>query len=107
MSRETLKLKKILCNPNITVPTRLRVLECYVLLILKYGCETWTVSKEMEKTSNETEIWLLRRISRIGWTSHTTNGQLLGRRIIYLLMMTQVESKRLNYGIVFRNSLTE
>ena len=65
------------------------------------------MSKEIEKTSNVTEIWLPRRISRIGWTSHTTNGQLLGLRIICLLMMTQVESKRLNYGIVFRNSLME
>ena len=28
-------------------------------------------------------------------------------RFIYILMMTQVESKRLNYGIVFWNSLME
>nr|XP_027219991.1 uncharacterized protein LOC113812322 [Penaeus vannamei] len=49
-SRETFsKIKKILCNPKITVATRLRVLECCVLPVLKYGSETWTVSKEMEE----------------------------------------------------------
>ena len=37
ISRETFsKLKKILCNPKITIPNRLRMLECYVLPILEY-----------------------------------------------------------------------
>jgi len=57
MSRETFsKIKKILCNPKITVTTRLRVLECYVLPVLKYGSETWTVSKKMEKRINAIEM---------------------------------------------------
>ena len=61
MSRETFsKLKKILCNPKITMPTRLRVRECYVLAILKYGCETLTVSTEMAKRIDAAEMWFLR-----------------------------------------------
>ena len=31
------------------VTTRLRVLECSVLPILKYGCETWTVLKKLKR----------------------------------------------------------
>jgi len=74
MSRETFsKIKKILCNPKIPVATRLRVLECYVLPVLKYGSETWTVSKEMENRIIQAEMWFLRRLLRIGWESHTTN----------------------------------
>ena len=60
ISRETFsKMKKILCNPKITISTRLRVLECYVLPVLKYVSEKWTVSKEMEKRINAAEIWFL------------------------------------------------
>ena len=78
MSRETFStLKKILCNPKITVPTGLRVLECYMLLILKYGYETWTVYKEMEKRMSAAEMWFLLRILRICWTSHSTNEEVL------------------------------
>nr|XP_027208548.1 uncharacterized protein LOC113802211 [Penaeus vannamei] len=43
-------------NPKITVTARLRVLECYVLPVLKYGSETWTVSKKMEKRINAAEM---------------------------------------------------
>ena len=53
------------------------MLDCYVLPILKYECETWTASKEIEKGINATEIWFLRRILRIDWTSHTTNEEVL------------------------------
>lgn len=74
MSRKTSsKIKKILCNPKITVATRLRVWKCYVLLVLKYGSETWTVSKEMENRIIQAEMWFLCRLLRIGWESHTTN----------------------------------
>ena len=76
MSRETFsKLKTILCIPEITEPTRLKVLECCVLPILKYGCETWTVSKEMERRIDAAEKWFLRRILRISWKGHTRNEE--------------------------------
>ena len=72
------------------------MLECYVLPILKYGCETWTVSKEMEKRTNAAEMWFLRRILRICWTSHSTNEKVsfqadTGRKLIMSIKKHQLQ----------------
>ena len=98
MSRETFsKLKQILCNPKITIPTRLRVLECFLLPILKYGCETWTVSTEMEKRINAVEMWFLRRILRTGWTSHTTNEEVLFLADTERKLMKPIKKQQLQF----------
>ena len=76
MLREAfLKMKRTLCNSKITVSTRLRVLECYVLPVLKYGSETWTVPKEIEKGINNAEMWFLQSVLRNYWESHTANEE--------------------------------
>ena len=40
---------------------------------VRYGC----VSNEIEKRIKAAEMWFLRRISRIGWDSYTTNEEVL------------------------------
>ena len=78
MLRETFsKLKKILCSLKISVQTK--GARMFVLLILKSGFETWTVSKEMEKIINAAEMWFLRRILRACWTSHLTDKEVLSQ----------------------------
>ena len=61
------------------MPTKLKVLECYVFPVLTYGSECWTISRAMEKRINATEMWLLRRMMKISWTSHTSNEEVITR----------------------------
>lgn len=43
-------MRSILCNNNITIKTRLRVLNNYIFPIFTYNSETWTLNKkEIEK----------------------------------------------------------
>ena len=51
-----------------------RAVGCYIEPILMYGCETWTISKLLRKT---TEMWFLRRMLRISTTARETNETVL------------------------------
>ncbi|GFO11604.1 hypothetical protein PoB_003810900 [Plakobranchus ocellatus] len=38
-----------------------------------YGCEAWTISKQIQNKLEATEMWFLRRMLRIPWTAKKTN----------------------------------
>ena len=42
-------MDNILLNRNISMTTKLRVVECYIIPVLTYASETWTISTVMEK----------------------------------------------------------
>ncbi|CAG9835839.1 unnamed protein product [Diabrotica balteata] len=55
--------KPVLCNANLSMNIRKKVLKCYVWSILLYDCETWTLKTTI----------LNKRILKISWVSHTSN----------------------------------
>jgi len=57
------------------MPTKLRLLKCYVWSTLLYGCEGWTISNTMRTRLEATELWSLRRMMRISWTDKLTNEE--------------------------------
>ena len=70
------RMKSILTNKYISIHTRRifiytrrRALECYIEPILMYGCEGWTISKQLQKKLETAEMWFLRRMLRISWTA--------------------------------------
>ena len=67
----------ILINAKIDITVRLRILKCYIIPILTYGSECWTVSSTMRKRIEASEMWFLRRILRISWTRHVSNEEIL------------------------------
>ncbi|GFN78083.1 LINE-1 retrotransposable element orf2 protein [Plakobranchus ocellatus] len=54
-----------------------RALECYIEPVLMYGCEAWTISKQIQNKLEATEMWFLRRMLRIPWTAKKTNERVL------------------------------
>ena len=48
------------------------------MLILLYGCTTWTLTKHMEKTLDSNYIRILWAILNKSWRQHTTKQQLYG-----------------------------
>ena len=73
------KMEKVIKNKNITIETRNRILQCYVIPILTYGSECWTISPNMERKLEATEMWFHRRMLRIYWKDHVTNDEVLRR----------------------------
>ena len=59
------KMKSIFTNRNIKVYTKINTLKAYIWSIPLYGCECWTLKKELERRLEVAKIWYIRRIMRI------------------------------------------
>lgn len=73
------KMSKILCDPIIPFPLRHRVTKCYVWSILLNDCETWVLRKDSCDRLQFFELWLLRRMFKIPWTSFGFQCQSAGK----------------------------
>ena len=47
--------------------------------ILLYGCESWSMTVEMERSLDGTYTRMLRKALNVHWSSHTTNAELYGK----------------------------
>lgn len=72
-------LSKILTNQRISFKTRKRVLDCYVIPIMKYGSEAWTINNKAASTIDAAEMWCLRRMLKISYLDRVTNEDVLRR----------------------------
>ena len=68
---------KILTSRNISIELRSRIAKCYIWSTLLYGAETWTLTKVTSDKLQAFEMWLYRRMLRISWREHKTNGEVL------------------------------
>ena len=60
-----------------SIESRKRAVQCYIEPTLMYGCEAWTVSKQMKARLEATEMWFLRRMLRIPSTAKKSNQSVL------------------------------
>ena len=85
-------------NRNITFRTRLRMVKCYILSTLLYGSELlWTVTKNMKHRIEAVEMWMLRRMLKIGYTEHKTNAEVLRMAGTERQLFRKIQSTQLQY----------
>ena len=66
-------------NKYLTIRTKCRIYESYILSTLLYGAETWTTYALHEKKLNAFHLRCLRRIMGINWWDRITNEEVLSR----------------------------
>src|SRR5580693_6628904 len=59
--------------------TKFRLMDCLVIPIALYGCETWTLNKADRKKLQSFETKCLRKILGVTWREHITNKEILTR----------------------------
>ena len=67
------KLSTIWRSRTISFPTKLKLYKSLVLSILLYGCESWTLTAELEERIRSFEMKCFRRLLQISWREHRTN----------------------------------
>ncbi|CAG9832989.1 unnamed protein product [Diabrotica balteata] len=98
MARNTfIKLKKLLCNRNLNLEIRTRMLRCYVISTLQYGMEAWTIKQSEIKKLNSFEMWCYRRIHGISWTEKVTNIEVLQRTKKECEVIKTVKIRKIQY----------
>ena len=61
-------LDSILKSRDITLPTKVYLVEVMVFPVVMYGCESWTIKKPECQRIDDFELWCWRRLLRIPWT---------------------------------------
>ena len=71
------KLDSILKSRDITLPTKVYLVKAIVFLEVMYGCESWTKKKAECQRIDAFELWCLRRLLRVPWTTKRSNQFIL------------------------------
>ena len=71
------ELDSIFKSRDITLPTKVHLVEALVFLVATYGCESWTIKKAECQRIDAFELWCWRRLLRVPWTARRSNQSIL------------------------------
>ena len=70
-------LDSVLKSRDITLPTKVHLVEAMVFPVVMYGCESWTIKKAEHRRIDAFEPWCWRRLLRVPWTARRSNQSIL------------------------------
>ena len=70
-------LDSILKSRDITLPTKVRLVEAMVFPVVMYGCESWTMKKAERWRIDAFELWCWRRLLRVPWIARRSSQSIL------------------------------
>ena len=70
-------LDSILKSRNITLPTKVHLVEAMCFPVVMYGCESWTIKKAEHQRIDAFELWCWRRLLRVPWTAKRSKQSIL------------------------------
>ena len=70
-------LDSIFKSRDITLPTKVCLVEAMVFTLVMYRCESWTIKKAEHHTIDAFELWCCRRLLGIPWTARRSNKSIL------------------------------
>ena len=71
------KLDSILKSRDITLPTKIHLVEAMVFPVVKYGCESWSIKKAERQRIDTFELWCCRRALIVPWIARRSNQSIL------------------------------
>ena len=76
--------RKVMTNPDsilkrrdITLPTKIHLVNAMVFPLVMNGCESWTIKKTEHRRIDVFELWCWRRLLRVSWTARRSNKSIL------------------------------
>ena len=72
-----INLDSILKSRDITLSTKVCLVQATVFPVVMYGCESWTVKKAECRRVDAFELWCWRRLLRVPWTARRSNQSIL------------------------------
>ena len=70
-------LDSILKSRDITLSTKVHLVNAMVFPVVMYGCESWTVKNAEQQRIDAFELWCWRRLLRVPWTARRSNQSIL------------------------------
>ena len=99
-------LDSILKSRDITLPTKVHLVKAMVLLVVMYGCESWTIKKAECQRIDAFELWCWRILLRVPWTVRRSNPQSILKEISpeYSLEELMLKLKLQYFGHLIRRT---
>ena len=76
-SKAMTNLDSILKSKDITLPTKVHLVQATVIPGVIYRCESWTIKKAERQRIDAIELQCLRRLLRVPWTARRSNQSIL------------------------------
>ena len=70
-------LDNILKNRDITLPTKVHIVQAMIFPVVIYRCDSWTMKKANSQRIEAFELWCWRRLLRVSWTAKRSNQSIL------------------------------
>ena len=70
-------LDSIFKSRDITLLTKVRLVNAMLFPVVMYGCESWTVKKAEWQRIDAFELWCWGRVLRVPWTARRSNQSIL------------------------------
>ena len=70
-------LDSILKSRDITLSTKVHLVETMFFPVVMYGCESWIIEKAEHLRIDAFELWCWRRLLRVRWTARRCNQSFL------------------------------
>ena len=70
-------LDSILKSRDVTLSTKVCLVQAMVFPVVMYGCESWTIMKAECQRIDTFELWCWRRLLRVPWTARRSRQSIL------------------------------
>ena len=70
-------LDSVLKSRDITLPTKVCIVEAMVFTVVMYECESWTIKKAKHQRIAAFELWCWRRLLQVAWIARRSNQSIL------------------------------
>ena len=70
-------LDSIFQSRDITLPSKVRLVQAMVFPVVMYGCDSWTLKKAESQRIDTFELWCWRRLLRVSWMARSSNQSIL------------------------------
>ena len=70
-------LDSILKSRDITLSTKVHLVNTMVFPVVMYGCESWTIKEAECQRIDAFDLWCWRRLLRVPWTARKSNQSIL------------------------------
>ena len=92
-------LDSVLKSRDVTLPTKVHMVEAMVFLVVMCGCESWTIKKAESRRIDAFELWCWRRLLKVHWTVRRSNHSILREiNLEYLLERLMLKLKLQYFG---------
>ena len=76
-SKAMINVNSILKRRDVTLPTKVHIVQAMVFPIVMYGWESWNIKEAEHQRINVFEMWNWRRLLRVSWTARRSNQSIL------------------------------